>query len=97
MYMDPSAAANGLSAVRSGVAGVRAGCRNWGHQLHWHITAKRSVRELEKNGFAPILHATIEAEFPRVFAHLARLRQHPAFAPKVEPYLQKFETAGDAT
>jgi hypothetical protein len=29
--------------------------------------------------------------FPRGFAHLARLRAHPAFAPDLEPCLAKLE------
>jgi len=41
----------------------------------------------------PILHAQVDAEFPRAFAHFARLRKHPAFAPDVEPYVAKIATA----
>jgi glutathione S-transferase len=44
---------------------------------------------LEKQGLEPILHAKIDAEFPRAMRHLARLRKHPAFAPDVDPYLAK--------
>lgn len=54
---------------------------------------KKSVKEIEKKGLAPILHAKVDTEFPHAFAHLAKLRTHPAFAPDVEPYLAKFETA----
>jgi glutathione S-transferase len=46
---------------------------------------------LKKLGLEPILHEGIEAEFPLAFAHLAKLRKHPAFAPDVEPYLAKFK------
>jgi hypothetical protein len=38
-----------------------------------------------------VLHATIEKEFPRAFAHFSRLCKHPAFAPDVAPYLAKIE------
>jgi glutathione S-transferase len=61
-------------------------------ELSLFFNEKKSVKAIEKKGLAPILHARIDAEFPRAFAHLARLRKHPAFAPDVEPYLKKFET-----
>jgi glutathione S-transferase len=48
--------------------------------------------ELVKKGFEPILHAGIDAEFPRAFSHFARLSKHAAFAPDVEPYLKKIES-----
>ena len=48
--------------------------------------------ELIKKGFGLILHAEIDAEFPRAFDHFARLSKHPAFAPDVEPYLKKIES-----
>ena len=62
-------------------------------ELCLFFNEKKSVRVLEQKGLAPILHATVDTEFPRAFAHFARLRQHPAFAPDVEPYLKKFEAA----
>ena len=62
-------------------------------ELCLFFNEKKSVRVLEQKGLAPILHAGTAAEFPRAFAHFARLRKHPAFAPDVEPYLAKFETA----
>ena len=49
--------------------------------------------ELEKKGLEPILHRGVGAQFPRVFAHFARLRELPAFAPDLAPYLKKFEPA----
>jgi elongation factor 1-gamma len=54
----------------------------------------RNVKEIEKHGLAPILHARVNMEYPRIFAHLARLHTHPAFALEVEPYLKKFDTVG---
>jgi elongation factor 1-gamma len=62
-------------------------------ELCLFFNEKKSVEVLKKHGLVPILHAQVDAEFPRAFTHLARLRQHPAFAPDVEPYLAKFETA----
>jgi glutathione S-transferase len=52
---------------------------------------KTSAGELQKRGLTPILHAGVEADFPRAFAHFSRLGTHPAFAPDVEPYLKKIE------
>jgi glutathione S-transferase len=62
-------------------------------ELCLFFNEKKSGGELEKKGLTPILHAGIATEFPHAFAHFARLRKHPAFAPDVEPYLAKFETA----
>jgi len=64
-------------------------------ELSLFFNERGRVAILEKNGLAPILHARIEGEFPRAFAHFAKLRKHPAFAPDVEPYLAKFETKSD--
>ena len=60
-------------------------------ELSLFFNEKKSVKEIEKKDLAPILHARIDTEFPRAFAHLARLRNHPAFAPDVDPYLKKIE------
>jgi len=49
--------------------------------------------ELEKKGLEPILRSGLGAQFPLAFAHFARLREHPAFAPDLAPYLKKFEPA----
>jgi elongation factor 1-gamma len=61
-------------------------------ELSLFLNERTRARELQKQGLEPVLHAQVHAEFPRAFAHLARLRTHPAFAPDVEPYLAKFET-----
>jgi elongation factor 1-gamma len=60
-------------------------------ELCLFFNERKNVEEIGKKSLAPILHARIDAEFPRAFAHLARLREHPAFAPDVDPYLKKFE------
>ena len=62
-------------------------------ELCLFFNEKKSVGVLEQKGLAPILHAGTAAEFPLAFAHFARLRKQPAFAPDLEPYLAKFETA----
>jgi len=64
-------------------------------ELSLFFNEKKSAGELKKKDLKPILHARVGAEFPRAFAHLSRLRKHPAFAPDVEPYLAKFETAAE--
>lgn len=46
---------------------------------------------LEQQGLEPILHRGVGVQFPRSFAHFARLREHPAFAPDLASYLKKFE------
>lgn len=60
-------------------------------ELSLFLNERTRARELKKQRLEPVLHAQVHAEFPRAFAHLARLRTHPAFAPDVEPYLKKFE------
>jgi elongation factor 1-gamma len=51
-------------------------------------------RVLEEHGLAPILDAAIvDAAYAPAFAHFDRLRKHPAFAPDVEPYMEKIERA----
>jgi glutathione S-transferase len=47
---------------------------------------------LAKRGLAPILHEEWREAFPRAAGHLDRLIDHPAFAPDVQPYLQKLHT-----
>jgi glutathione S-transferase len=44
---------------------------------------------LDKRGLTPILHEQWREAFPRASGHLDRLIDHPAFAPDVQPYLQK--------
>jgi glutathione S-transferase len=48
---------------------------------------------LEKRGLEPILGVANTANFPRAMAHFARLADHPAFAPDVQPYLAKLSPA----
>lgn len=62
-------------------------------ELALFFNEKARSAELEKKGLRPILHAGVDLEFPRAFAHFSRLRAHPAFAPDVEPYLKKLESS----
>lgn len=52
------------------------------------------ARALEPLGLSPILDTvTADGSYALAFAHFTRLRKHPAFAPDVEPYLEKIEAA----
>jgi elongation factor 1-gamma len=62
-------------------------------ELALFFNEKARAGELVKKGFEPILRGGIDAEYPHAFAHFGRLRKHEAFAPEVEPYLKKFESA----
>jgi glutathione S-transferase len=44
---------------------------------------------LDKRGLKPILPEQWREAFPRASSHFNRLIDHPAFAPDVQPYLQK--------
>ena len=47
---------------------------------------------LERRGLSPALDGARGATaYMRAFAHFDRLRMHPAFAPDVEPYLEKID------
>jgi glutathione S-transferase len=49
---------------------------------------------LVPKGLSPVLDEVRSDEaYARAFAHFDRLRTHPAFAPDVEPYLEKIERA----
>lgn len=61
-------------------------------ELALFFNEKARPGELRKKGLEPILHAGVNAEYPRAFVHFDKLRNHPAFAPDMEPYLKKFES-----
>ena len=62
-------------------------------ELSLFFNEKARPQVLQSKGLEPILHASVDAEFPRAFAHFYRLSKHWAFAPDVEPYLKKIESA----
>jgi glutathione S-transferase len=62
-------------------------------ELSLFLNETARVGVLEKSGLEPILHRGVGAQFPRAFPHFARLREHPAFAPDLAPYLKKFQPA----
>jgi elongation factor 1-gamma len=53
---------------------------------------RRHGETLQKRGLPPALPDRWGETFPRASSHLARLADHPAFAPDVRPYLQKLES-----
>ena len=54
---------------------------------------KPRARDLKKRGLEPILSGKIDEQFPDAMAHFAKLSRHPAFAPDMDPYMQKIERA----
>lgn len=62
-------------------------------ELSLFFNEKQRRQVLESKSLEPILGASVDAEFPRAFAHFYRLSKHRAFAPDVEPYLKKIESA----
>ena len=45
--------------------------------------------QLNERGLDKILHKDIQNEYPRVFAHFARLVDHEHFRPDLKPYVEK--------
>ena len=54
---------------------------------------KPRAQDLKKRGLEPILSGNVNEQFPDAMAHFARLSKHPAFAPDVNPYMEKIERA----
>jgi glutathione S-transferase len=54
---------------------------------------KPRARDLKRRGLEPILNGNVDEQFPDSMAHFAKLSKHPAFAPDVDPYMQKIERA----
>jgi len=54
---------------------------------------KPRARDLKKRGLEPILSGNVDEQFPDAMAHFAKLSKHPAFAPDMDPYMQKIERA----
>lgn len=52
---------------------------------------KVQATRLAEQGLECVFHDDIPAQFPRAFAHYAKLCQHPAFEPDVAPYVDKLE------
>lgn len=63
-------------------------------ELALFFNEKSRQEAILKQGLEPIIHPTIENEFPLAFAHFKRLSKLPAFAADVEPYLKKFDARG---
>ena len=50
---------------------------------------KAQEKLLANNGLDLVFHADAEAEYPRALAHFTKLSEHEAFAPDVQPYMEK--------
>lgn len=50
---------------------------------------KAQGKLLADNGLDLIFHADAETEYPRALAHFTKLSEHEAFAPDVQPYMEK--------
>ena len=62
-------------------------------ELSLFFNENRRTEALRNKGLEPILDRGLGARFPRMRAHFARSREHPAFAADLAPYLRKFEPA----
>jgi glutathione S-transferase len=58
-------------------------------ELSLFLNERHHRLTLDKRGLTPILSEQWREAFPRASAHFNRLIDHPAFAPDVQPYLQK--------
>ncbi|QIO32421.1 glutathione S-transferase [Bradyrhizobium sp. 1(2017)] len=47
------------------------------------------AEQLHKHGLDRILHPALQDEYPRTFAHFARLVEHVHFQPDLKPYVEK--------
>jgi glutathione S-transferase len=62
-------------------------------ELALFFNERTRIRTLEARGLLPILDRSLnDPASARAVAHFRRLGNHPAFAPDVLPYLEKFET-----
>ena len=50
---------------------------------------RAQAKLLADNGLDLIFHAGAEAAYPHALAHFTKLAEHQAFAPDVQPYLEK--------
>jgi glutathione S-transferase len=52
---------------------------------------KPRARELKNRGLEPILSGYVDKQSADAMAHFTKLSKHPAFAPDMDPYMQKIE------
>jgi hypothetical protein len=55
------------------------------------MSEKPRAGDLKKRGLEPILSGNVDEQFPDAMADFAKLSKHPAFAPEMDPYMQKIE------
>jgi elongation factor 1-gamma len=61
----------------------------FGCELTLFMNERRRAAKLNERGLRLILREGIEADYPLVFAHFARLVAHPAFKPDLGAYVSK--------
>ena len=59
------------------------------------MNGRQRVQQLNDRGLRKILHRNVQADYPRMTAHFARLTEHPNFKPDLELYLRKLSAAAD--
>jgi glutathione S-transferase len=84
-----------LSAGRGFIVGDRLSLADvcFVAELALFHNEKPRDRDLTKRGLEPILNGKVVEQFPDSMAHFAKLSKHPAFAPDIDPYMQKIERA----
>jgi glutathione S-transferase len=58
-------------------------------ELTLFMNERRRTAQLDARGLSAILHERLDSDYPLAMAHFARLVEHPAFKPDIEPYLRK--------
>jgi glutathione S-transferase len=64
-------------------------------ELTLFMNEHQRVRQLNDRGLSKILHQNVQADYPLMMAHFARLAEHPNFKPDIEPYLRKLSAAAE--
>ena len=84
-----------LSAGRGFIVGDRLSLADvcFVAELSLFYNEKPRARDLKKQRLEPILSGNVDEQFPDAMAHFAKLSKHPAFAPDIDPYMQKIEQA----
>ncbi len=62
-------------------------------ELVLFMNEHQRVQQLNDRGLSKILRQNVQADYPRMTAHFARLTEHPNFKPDLELYLRKLSAA----
>jgi glutathione S-transferase len=61
-------------------------------ELALFMNEQARAGQLSERGLDKILHAGIRNDYPRLFAHFARLLDHEHFSPDLKPYVEKLSS-----